>query len=322
MRAGSVRSKSTCGWLTTALAAAGMMCLLPAESAAQLNGQNIKGDAGLKSGSQAPPGAYVAVPLWFYSADKLRDRNGDTLLSGSLDSTVFGVALNVVTPKKLFGANYGFLVALPWAHNRLQGTHDFTSKSGIALTDMFIQPISLGWHAPRADFILGYGLYLPTGRYEDGASDNTGLGMWAHEFIAGTTVYLNESKSLHVATTMAYDIQSEKKDSSTKVGDILNLEGGVGADFLGGGLSVGMAYYGTFKVSADRFDSLLPGLLIRGKNRVWGIGPEVTLALASKSMVYGFVTVRYQWEAGGRTTTTGGAWNILASFPLKPIRIE
>jgi hypothetical protein len=299
-----------------------MMCLLPAEGAAQLNGQNIKGDAGLKSGSQAPPGAYVAVPLWFYSADKLRDRNGDTLLSGSLDSTVFGVALNVVTPKKLFGANYGFLVALPWAHNRLQGTYDFTSKSGIALTDMFIQPISLGWHAPRADFILGYGLYLPTGRYEDGASDNTGLGMWAHEFIAGTTVYLNESKSLHVATTMAYDIQSEKKDSSTKVGDILNLEGGVGADFLGGGLSVGMAYYGTFKVSADRFDSLLPGLLIRGKNRVWGIGPEVTLALASKSMVYGFVTVRYQWETGGRTTTTGGAWNILASFPLKPIRIE
>jgi hypothetical protein len=35
---------------------------------AQLNGPNIKGDAGLKAGSQAPPGAYVAVPLWFYTA--------------------------------------------------------------------------------------------------------------------------------------------------------------------------------------------------------------------------------------------------------------
>jgi hypothetical protein len=297
-------------------------CLLPATSLAQLNGQNIKGDVGLKSGTQAPPGAYVAVPLWFYGADSIKDRRGDTILSGSLDSTVFGVALNVVTPKKIFGANYGFLVALPWASNRLQGTEDFTSKSGVALTDMYVQPISLGWHTPRADFVLGYGLFVPTGRYEDGASDNTGLGMWASEFIAGTTVYLNESKSLHVATTMAYDIQSEKKDSSTKVGDILNLEGGVGADLLGGGLSVGMAYYGTFKVSADRFEARLPSVLVRGKNRVWGLGPEVTLALASKSAVYGFVTVRYQWEAGARTTTSGGAWNIMATFPLKPIKIQ
>jgi hypothetical protein len=33
---------------------------------AQLNGLNIKGDAGLKSGSQAPPGSYFVVPLYFY----------------------------------------------------------------------------------------------------------------------------------------------------------------------------------------------------------------------------------------------------------------
>ncbi len=299
-----------------------VLALLPATAFGQLNGQNIKGDVGLKSGSQAPPGAYFAVPLWFYSADKIKDRNGDTVLSGSLDSKVFGVALNVVTPKKLFGANYGFLAVLPWAGNRVQGANDFSSDPGTGLTDMYIQPLSLGWHTPRADFVLGYGVFLPTGRYEDGASDNTGLGMWAHEFIAGTTVYLNESKSLHVATMMAYNIQSEKKDSSTKVGDILNLEGGVGADFLGGGLTVGMAYYGTFKVTDDRFDSQLPGVLIRGKNRVWGLGPEVTLALASKTMVYGFVTARYQWELDARTTTEGGAWNIMVTFPLKPIRIQ
>ena len=40
---------------------------MPAAAFAQLNGQNIKGDAGLKAGSQAPPGTYVAVPLWFYT---------------------------------------------------------------------------------------------------------------------------------------------------------------------------------------------------------------------------------------------------------------
>jgi len=305
-----------------AFAMALMLGALPAPATAQLNGQNIKGDVGLKAGTQAPPGAYLAIPLWFYAADSIKDRNGDTIRSGSLDSTVFGVGLNVVTPAKLFGANYGFLVVLPWANNRLQGTYDFESKSGVGLTDMFVQPISLGWHAPRADFTVGYGLYVPIGRYEDGASDNTGLGMWAQEITIGTTVYLNASKSLHVATALAYDIQSEKKDSTTKVGDILNFEGGVGADFLGGGLTVGLAYYGTYKVTADRFERLLPSVLVRGKNRVWGLGPEVSLALASKTMVYGFVTARYQWETGARTTTSGGGWNVLLSFPLKPIPIN
>ena len=54
---------------------------------------------------------------------------------------------------------------------------------------------------------------------------------------------------------------------------------------------------------------------------MWGLGPEVTLALATKQAIYGFVTVRYQWEPAARTTTEGAAWNITASFPLKPIRI-
>jgi hypothetical protein len=85
-----------------------LACLCtPRVASAQLNGQNIKGDTGLKSGSQAPPGMYFAVPLWFYTADQVKNRNGEEFLSGNLDAAVFGAALNVVTPKKLFGANYG-----------------------------------------------------------------------------------------------------------------------------------------------------------------------------------------------------------------------
>lgn len=294
---------------------------VPAAASAQLNGPNIKGDAGLKAGSQAPPGTYVAVPLWFYSADAVKDRDGVERLSGSLDAAVFGVALNVVTTRKIFGAHYGFLVALPWANNRVQGAEDFDSNPGAGVTDMFIQPLSLGWHGPRADATVGYGIFVPTGRYDDGASNNTGLGMWVQEILAGTTVYLNERRTLHAATIATFDFPSKKKDSETKAGNILNLEGGVGADFLDGGLTTGLAYYGTFKLTDDGFDARLPSLLIRGKNRVWGLGPEVTLAIAARRTVYGFVTVRYQWEMGARTTTEGGAWNILATFPVKPIRL-
>jgi hypothetical protein len=185
---------------------------------------------------------------------------------------------------------------------------------------MYVQPISLGWRKPRADFIAAYGLSLPTGRYEDGADNNTGLGMVEQEILFGTTVYLNQQRSVHAATAATFDFFSDKKDSETKVGNILNLEGGVGADFLKGGLTAGLAYYGTFKLTDDEFNSRLPTGLI-GKNRVWGLGPEVSFALATKKTVYGFVTVRYQWELAARTATEGAAWNIMATFPIKPIRL-
>ena len=144
--------------------------------------------------------------------------------------------------------------------------------------------------------------------------------MSAQELLVGTTLYLNPQRSLHFATTATFDWFSEKKDSETKVGNILNLEGGVGADFLKGGLTAGLAYFGTFKVSDDRFESRLGSRLL-ARNRIWGLGPEVTLALATRSAVYGFVTVRYQWEMAARTSTEGAIWNIAATFPLKPIRL-
>jgi len=83
-----------------------------AEGFAQLNGQNIKGDAGLKSGSQAPPGTYVAVPLYFYTADQIKDRDGKQLRTGNLDASVFGIALNVVTTRKIAGGTYAWLQSM------------------------------------------------------------------------------------------------------------------------------------------------------------------------------------------------------------------
>ena len=45
------------------------------------------------------------------------------------------------------------------------------------------------------------------------------------------------------------------------------------------------------------------------------------LAIAARRKVYGFATLRYQWELAGRTTTEGAAWNLSFVFPLKPIQI-
>jgi hypothetical protein len=181
-------------------------------------------------------------------------------------------------------------------------------------------PISLGWHFNRADVMTSYTLFIPTGRYTDGASNNTGLGMWGNEIAIGSTVYLTETRQFHAATIASFDFQSKKEDSENKVGTQMNLDGGIGGDFLKGGLTAGLSYYASFKLTDDEIAGL-PGILIRGKNRVFALGPEASLALARRGTVYGFVRVCYQWELYARTATQGGAWNIAATFLLKPLKV-
>ncbi len=289
---------------------------------AQLLTQHLKGSVGLKSGTQPPPHLYVIAPLvYVYSTDEVKDRNGERVpIDASITSAAYGGGINVVTAKKIFGGFYGFQVLFPFgANNRIQGT-EIEANPGAGLTDSVVVPFSLGWHFPRADAIASYGIFAPTGRYTDGATDNTGFGMWGHEVSVGTTVYLDAARRYHAATLASFDVQSKKEDSETKVGNAMNLEGGVGADFLGGGLTVGLNYYGSFKLTEDEIEGPA-GQLVRGKNRVVALGPEVQLALAKSNVLYGFVKVNYQWEVYARTATQGGALVVLATFPVKPIRL-
>jgi hypothetical protein len=66
--------------------------------------------------------------------------------------------------------------------------------------------------------------------------------------------------------------------------------GGLGKSYLGGGLVVGVAYYAQWKVTADRLGAALelpgggtltgPGLE-NNKNKVFALGPDVTLPVAT-----------------------------------------
>jgi hypothetical protein len=294
-----------------------------ARAEAQLNTQHIKGTVGLKSGSQAPPGVYFIAPLLYvYKTDEVKDRDGNRLpLGADLTSQLYGGGISIVTKRKLLGGSYGFQVVFPaGANNRIQGT-EIDANPGAGLTDSVITPVSLGWHLKRADATAGYTIFVPTGRYRDGANDNTGLGMWGNELSVGATVYLNDSRQWHAATLVTFDFQSKKEDSETKVGNVMNLEGGLGGDFLKGGLTTGVNYYATFKLTDDQIEGF-PDVLIRGKNKVFAVGPEVQLALATNNTLYGFLKVNYQWEVYARTTTQGSALTVLATFLMKPLKLS
>lgn len=250
----------------------------------QLKGGHILGSSGLQSGTQAPANNLsLYVPGYFYEAGSLRNSDGDkSIANPDINMFITGVGANYVSDFKILGANYGATILLAFASNTIQGSY-VDSKSPFAFTDMLVQPIQLGWHNKRADFVFSYQLYLPTGKYELGASDNSGLGMFMNELSAGTTLFFNDKKTFHFSALAAYEMNGKKKDTNIKTGDILSIEGGLGKTFYmmntektapKGILNAGLIYYLQYKVSHDEIPA---GTLVLepSKDRVGAIGAEV-----------------------------------------------
>jgi len=306
-----------------------LFLILPAGVHAQFLGHNLPGDAGLMSASQPDPGTYFAPLYYGYRGDTLRDRNGDAIAYdperlGSLDVNGYGIGIWWVSDKKLWGGNYSLMVAPAWTDNKFEAPIlGLVAEVKTGFTDLYVQPINLGWHKDRADYNAGVGIYAPTGRYDATADDNLGMGMWTLELFGGGTWYLDEAKSWSFATTASYEFHSKKEDSDIRVGQILTLEGGLGKSYMDGAVVVGLAYYAQWKVTDDKFPGdldLLPGLI--GKNRAYAVGPEVTLPLATKKTLWGFLNLRYLWEFGVRNSVEGNAFVATLSIPLGGISLQ
>ena len=303
--------------------------LFPLYVSAQLSGHNTKGDFGLQSGTQAPPGFYI-VPLFYdYTADTFRDRNGDPRPAledgGSIDAQAAIIGLLWVSETKVFGGNYGFAI-WPGVTSNALATPIFQldEKVDTGLADLYIQPITLGWNTQRADFIAGLGLYAPTGEWELGGANNRGLGMWSYEVFGGTTVYFDEKRTWNFATLASFETHGKKDGTDIRVGNLLTLEGGLGKSFKGGLFNVGIAYYAQWKLTEDDWgtDFSLPGTPLRSKNRVYGFGPEVTIPLANQNTLFGFLTLRYLWETGARSALEGNTFIIQFSLPVPSIPLQ
>lgn len=307
---------------------------LASPARAQLNGHNTLGDFGVLAGSQPAPGFYAAAFYYRYDTDTIRGRNGDRVVldpqrRGELAIHAFAPLVWYVSELQIAGANVGAAAAFPIVNAALEApAFGLQDESGSGMGDIWIQPLNLGWHTPRADIMTGFGFYSPTGEYEPFGDNNHGLGMWSFELFAGSTVYLDEAKSWSFATNAYWETHTEKKDTEIKVGDVLTLEGGFGKSFLEGAINVGFAYYGQWKLTEDtlvdrpgflsRFD-IGPDLL--QKHRTFGIGPDITLPLATKTKLIALINVRYFWELGVRSKTDGQSLVVTATFPIPSISI-
>ncbi len=303
----------------TTVVVAVLLAFAGGKSYAQLKGVHLLGDYGLNAGTQPAPSVVVALPMYWYDSKSLYNGDGDKV-SSSPDVTTFltGIGGSIVTPLKILNANYGASVLIPLAKNRIDGTN-INENGSIAFTDIYVQPIQLGWHTKQADFTAGYGMYLPVGKYELGASDNTGLGMWGYEFSGGATYYFDKARTLNLSTIAFYELHSKKRGTDNKAGNILTLEGGVNKSFVKKLSSsallfnVGAIYYMQFKVTND--DIFYNGQMFdQPKDHIYAAGLEANV-LWTKTMT----NLSFRWldEFSAKNRFEGNTFFVTLSQVIK-----
>jgi hypothetical protein len=203
----------------------------------QQKGQYIPGQQGLNAGVLPDPGFTYANMTINYSADTLKNANGNSVpLTGSYDIWAVANVFYYVPKFKLFGAKLAFMVAPTFANGSLTlGSFNFPNLAleagGVGLADTWVQPVTLGWNLKRVDFYAGYAFMAPTGRYTPGASDNVGSGYWGNHIITGSTFYLTKNRGTTANLFTDWEIHGSKttgQGTNATPGQTFTTEWGLG----------------------------------------------------------------------------------------------
>lgn len=301
--------------------------------AAQQKGQYMPGQFGLNAGVLPDPGFTYQNITMDYLTGTINDANGDGhKLPVSLDVWIVENNFMYVFNGKVFGGNYGISILFPTLANASldlsqAGIHG-TSTEG--LSDLWLQPFTLGWHLKRADLWVGDAFMVPTGRYTPGAADNIGTGYFGNHAMTGTTIYITKNKGTSANIFTDWEVHGPRQGTYNTYktpGQAFTDEWGFGQilplkkdeSVL---LQAGVIGYDQWQVTASSgtFAVAGPGgnFVVLPANRLpfysgHGVGGQLSLILPKSNLIFYF---KYEDEYKaystpiGNTLVFGGAWTL------------
>ena len=304
------------GWL---LAVCVQLLLVAKTTAAQDLGHKLPGLIGLDAGRIPLPGLYLVDRVVDYEANELRDRNGNVIPIANfhLNGLSNAVGISYTVNLKQSSLSLTATAAAPVARLRLNiSDRPDASFDRFGLADIYIQPVRLGWRGENFDLVSSYALYLPTGAFLLGKGVSTG--QVTHEFSAGGSIYANRNSGIFLTALASYDLNLRKRDIDITRGDTFQIQGGVGLNFLDQVIEAGAAGHGLWQVRPDR-GADLPSLLREGRDRVYGVGPEVAILIKS---IRSQIRVRYEWDLGVRSRPKGNVFAAGINFVVWRPRVK
>ena len=293
---------------TLLMMAGGLIVVSACPLMAQIRGQYESGLNATNSGVLAPPELTYANLFQLYSFDHANDSEGARLSTSGNLSVLFQHNIVAWTTKAATpgGLRCGVLTDIPISSNSLTVATLGSLRGGAGLTDIYIQPLTLGWNLNRADFQVAYGFIVPTGRFKGGASDNAGSGYWGHDISSGQTFHLTENKATSFSAYELYEFHGTQRDTHMRPGQTFNLDYSLtqilplqkNQHTL---LQLGLAGYEQFQTT-DRSGPTVTSEQASAHYRVNALGAAANVILPGRKTVLSFKMLK---EFGNRSTVQG-----------------
>ncbi len=278
----------------------GLLCLLfasVAEAQVQDLGHRLPGGVGLDAGTQPAEGIYVGDRIVWFSSDHVNDGRGNALPLEDFELDAFANVVGVSGTFELGGIYVGAAAAAPAVRTSLSADVPQASLDRFGLGDVFVAPLQLGLRTTRGDLVASYAFYAPTRQAE-----RMGVGRpeWSHQVSMGSTLFFDDARGWRIYALASFRHNLPKLDVDITRGDTFSVQGGIGGR-VWRVLDLGIAGYALWQVTDDT-GADLPEPLRGTRERVFGLGPEIDLAIPR---LRSRLTARYAWDIGAQVRPVG-----------------
>ncbi|MGH6799891.1 MAG: SphA family protein [Methylocella sp.] len=265
---------------TTMRTACGVICLagnlfmdLPAKATEFGFNAYILGLTLPMSGYTPPPGVYFWDTFVLYQGGgNLFPATGSTSSTRITRNIVADIAIVGWVPDfKLFGADPGFAVTVPFASNRV--TVNSRADEIVSIADTEYSAI-LGWHAGEQHWNVVLTGFAPTGNFNPNRFSLTSLNHPALD-LKGDYTYLSLQTGLEVTGALGLTLNAPNTATHYQSGEELHFEWAVNQHFPFG-LAAGVGGYFYQQVTDDHGSGATFGAF---RGRVAAVGPLLSYAL-------------------------------------------
>ena len=212
------------------------------------------------------------------------------LLTAGIDATAYADTIAAIyqTPWQVLGGGFALGVAVPYVWLEVEGRAQRVGPGGVpgpvfsardtanGIGDMTIYPFMLGWTNLVPDLKLDarFGIYAPTGEYEQGHLANVGKNYWTFEpgIMAS---WLSSKIGTEVSLYTGVDFNTENEDTDYTSGTSLHLDMTVAQHLplFGGFMGVGANGFYYEQISGDSGSGARLGDF---EGMTYGVGPVLS----------------------------------------------
>jgi len=246
-------------------------------------GAYLNGADGFLTAMLPPPGLYYINYLFHYSADQMKDNEGDRIpIDSKFNVTANASRILYQSDKTIWGGNLGVYSIFSLVH--LSADTEFGSISKSGLGDVTCGTV-LSWHLSKKLHLgVAFDITAPVGSYNKDDIANIGRNYWTFEPIFAVT-YFNDH-GFELTAKFMYDFNTENNDTQYRSGQEFHFD--YAAGYQTGPWKIGAEGYFYKQVTDDSGSGGVDG----NRGQVLGVGPAVKFDFKSG----GFVELKYIQE--------------------------